>query len=854
MKMPVANLEAGPKSAAVWRSKSSIPNRNLSAVRMAESQITFLPSIFLLRSSSFFLRPSSFALLTSLFVLLTSVFSAPTFAGSIIGLGSQVAGVDLSRGFITISAGMYHSLGLKQDGSIVGWGDNYYSQCNVPSPNSGFIAISAGEYHSLGLKQDGSIVAWGDNNAGQRSIPSPNSGFIAISAGGYHSLGLKQNGSIVAWGYNAYGQCNIPSPNTGFIAISAGGRHSLGLKQDGSIVGWGDNDYGQRNVPSPNTGFIAISAGGYHSLALKTEESPQLFLAKNLLLVLASPVSVGEFGVTTPGLDPMWGKIIPLDDVGNNIETPSGWETIWSETVFTDPKPLKGQWSRIGTKPGELTLFWIPIYENKWRERRLSTLSAGSFSTHGIEGSGTVPIKIKVEYDSEIRGVAVSESAASLANAIPQFLTLISKADPENLSPLLKAIGIEIGKKVTGIMKGEIVAVDSKFTASTGALMQVFQSEQQIGPDFTLGTDLVQDSNESINRVHNRSGEWTVSADPKQNVSFTLSLTTKASAYGTAEAYAGVRHYRLEFDIADREAPPLIIERWDPASQVSSAIYKQLLLAAAGTPELVTGGVEIRETIGVLSPPSNDKFVILSNTQPSGFLLPLTIESAHENLILGAGAIVSDPCLAHEALLEIVFIQKDKAYPVWKANLSDMFVCNRDSGIPEKPYGSVLTQINIDISTLPRGDGTFFVGFGDPQSSDLLASLVIDLLAPVSKRLMGDLDVDSNIDLTDLAGLSLHWLEQDCNYPSWCEGADINYDRFVDLVDFSTLANNWLWKKVSADFNSDRQVDLGDLLILKNYWLDSDPTLDIAPSGGDGVVNFLDFAVFAEHWLEGTGP
>ena len=43
-------------------------------------------------------------------------------------------------------------------------GYNNYGQCNVPSPNTGFVAVAAGGYHSLGLKEDGSIVAWGIMN------------------------------------------------------------------------------------------------------------------------------------------------------------------------------------------------------------------------------------------------------------------------------------------------------------------------------------------------------------------------------------------------------------------------------------------------------------------------------------------------------------------------------------------------------------------------------------------------------------------------------------------------------------------------------------------------------------------
>ena len=48
--------------------------------------------------------------------------------------------------------GYYHSLGLKDDGSVAAWGYNDDGQCNVPAPNSGFIDIAAGAYRSLGLK------------------------------------------------------------------------------------------------------------------------------------------------------------------------------------------------------------------------------------------------------------------------------------------------------------------------------------------------------------------------------------------------------------------------------------------------------------------------------------------------------------------------------------------------------------------------------------------------------------------------------------------------------------------------------------------------------------------------------
>ena len=88
---------------------------------------------------------------------------------------------------IALSASL-HVLALKRDGTVFAWGYNYAGQVgngslggNVLAPVqvvglSDVAAISAGYYHSLALKRDGTLWAWGTNwsgNLGDGTRESP---------------------------------------------------------------------------------------------------------------------------------------------------------------------------------------------------------------------------------------------------------------------------------------------------------------------------------------------------------------------------------------------------------------------------------------------------------------------------------------------------------------------------------------------------------------------------------------------------------------------------------------------------------------------------------------------------------
>ena len=223
-----------------------------------------------------------------------------------------------------VSAGGYHTLALKSDGSLWAWGYNNHGQLgdgtietrNVPtrvvSATDDWVAVSAEEYHTLALKSDGTLWAWGDNEYGELGVDTGDDDYSdepvqvgsaddwqAVSAGEYFSLGIKTDGTLWAWGANNVGQLGVDtgvddhsdvpvqvgSDTDVWEAVSAGDRHSMALKADGSLWAWGSNINGQLGVETPEEKHVptrvvsdaddweAVSAGGQHTLAFKTDGS-----------------------------------------------------------------------------------------------------------------------------------------------------------------------------------------------------------------------------------------------------------------------------------------------------------------------------------------------------------------------------------------------------------------------------------------------------------------------------------------------------------------------------------------------------------------------------------------------------
>lgn len=171
---------------------------------------------------------------------------------------------------IALAGGMYHTLALKRDGSLVAWGRNDHGQNDIPESATGVVAIASSRFHDLAVAR-GRVIAWGSNDSGQTDVPPGLSNVVAVATGFSHSLALKADGRVVAWGDNFYGQSTVPDNLTGVRAIAAGTAHSLALKSDGTLVAWGDNYYGQTDIPAGLRDVVSIACGVLHSYAVTRE-------------------------------------------------------------------------------------------------------------------------------------------------------------------------------------------------------------------------------------------------------------------------------------------------------------------------------------------------------------------------------------------------------------------------------------------------------------------------------------------------------------------------------------------------------------------------------------------------------
>ena len=222
---------------------------------------------------------------------------------------AQKTQVITPSGFNTVSAGEFHTLAVKEDGSLWAWGRNDWGQLGDGTTTDRFepvkimddvASVSAGYMFSLAVKTDESLWTFGNNEYGKlgdgtatdRHAPVKiMDGVASVDTGSEHSIALKTDGTLWAWGWNSAGQLGDGTKDhryapvkimDGVTCASIGDLHGFAVKTDGSLWVWGNNLIGQlgdgtkieRLIPIEiMDGIVSVSVGSDYSFIIKADRS-----------------------------------------------------------------------------------------------------------------------------------------------------------------------------------------------------------------------------------------------------------------------------------------------------------------------------------------------------------------------------------------------------------------------------------------------------------------------------------------------------------------------------------------------------------------------------------------------------
>lgn len=236
--------------------------------------------------------------------------------GSALDGGSPVAPVNPLSGssFVSVSAGLRFTCGVRHDGSMYCWGDNSEKQLGINSTQalilspmqltgSRWQSVTAGQNHACALDSSGLITCWGRADSGQlgkpgaadqlpanASVQLADGDWSVVEAGAYHTCGKKQGNTLWCWGQNFSGQLGLGVSSATVVTVptkvgedvswqmlAVGASHGCATRSDGTLWCWGSNSNGQlgtgssANTFSPTqvsgSGFASVSAGAAHTCA-----------------------------------------------------------------------------------------------------------------------------------------------------------------------------------------------------------------------------------------------------------------------------------------------------------------------------------------------------------------------------------------------------------------------------------------------------------------------------------------------------------------------------------------------------------------------------------------------------------
>ena len=255
--------------------------------------------------------------------------------------------VGTATNWVSASSGQGSTMGLQSNGTLWGWGQNFYGQLGLNDTTTRSSPVQVGTlntwtklthryYHTLATKTDGTLWSWGLNSYGElglsqfvnQTISSPtqvgtlNTWTNEISNGLNVSHMIKNDGTLwgmgnhldgmLGWGSSSMELLPIYNNGQSVVSASANDIFTIYLKNNGTLWSFGRNElYGMLGVndttsrSSPvqigtRADWSKISTGGSHTMAIRTDGTLWTWgrnnfgqLGRNNLINSLSPIQVG---------------------------------------------------------------------------------------------------------------------------------------------------------------------------------------------------------------------------------------------------------------------------------------------------------------------------------------------------------------------------------------------------------------------------------------------------------------------------------------------------------------------------------------------------------------------------------
>lgn len=205
-----------------------------------------------------------------------------------LGLCPTVLAAGINGQYSMIAGGVSHSLAVKADGSVWGWGSNSAKQVDpslseesVLQPTqvkdvTSAVSVACGSDFSAALLRDGTITVWGGGSSFSK-VPGLTN-ITDMSVGQSTMVALKGDGTVWQWSFGGAAPEQVPGLSR-ISSVAAGGGHYLALGINGYVWAWGNNNRGQLGTGSTSTqvdtpervrgltDIVSIAAGYSHSVA-----------------------------------------------------------------------------------------------------------------------------------------------------------------------------------------------------------------------------------------------------------------------------------------------------------------------------------------------------------------------------------------------------------------------------------------------------------------------------------------------------------------------------------------------------------------------------------------------------------